>query len=131
MTTEAALFVAHNATRTKLIAVPERAVRHLIGKTSIWRVVGPGADALGIPAALAERVINWVNPATRKIAVASAIDVGVISSNRDSFAMIFGPDGQDGDTPHSIGRVVLDEAHLDAMPNAIRPVFLQARSPRD
>lgn len=50
MSTEAALFTAHDAHRTKYIAVPERAIRHLVGQPSPWRLCdgeGPSLKTMG------------------------------------------------------------------------------------
>ncbi|WP_395795695.1 hypothetical protein [Aquimonas sp.] len=124
MSTEAALFTANDTDRTKYIAVPERAVRHLVGHPNPWRLCSDEAPSM--PADIADRVVSWVNPELRRIAIAPATKVGLLQSNDDSFASVFGLDGLEGDRPGSVGRVVLDASLLESLPDRWRPQFLRA-----
>lgn len=124
MSTEAALFTAHDAHRTKYIAVPERAIRHLVGQPSPWRLCD--GDIPSMPSAVTDRVLSWVNPRLRRIAVAPAAQLGLLASNNDSFASVFGLDGLEGDRPGCVGRVVLDAPQLERLPDCWRPQFLKA-----
>jgi hypothetical protein len=124
MSTEAALFTAQDLSRTKYIAVPERAVRHLLGQPGPWRLCEGDIPALPMPAG--DRVISWVNPRLRRVAIAPAVKVGLLESNTDSFARVFGLDGLEGDRPGCVGRVVLDTPQLECLPDCWRPQFLKA-----
>lgn len=53
MSTEAALFTADDAHRRKCIAVPERAIRHLVSQPSPWRLCD--GVVLSMPSAVTDR----------------------------------------------------------------------------
>lgn len=126
MSTEAALYTGHDDQATKYIAVPERAVRHLLGSPGPWRICGPTQEVPALTPDLGDRVISWVSPELRRVAVAPAVAIGLISSNDDSFAAVFGVDGLEGDRAGSVARVVMDAPLLERLPDCWRPHFLKA-----